>query len=1045
MVVSDLSIQRPVLAFVLSAILLVLGMLGYQRLPVRELPQIDTPVVSINTNYPGASAEVVDNEITEKIERAVNGINGIKTIRSRSAEGNSNVNIEFEINRDVETAANDVRDRVARVLPQLPETVDPPQVQKVDSDAQPIVFVSLISDRMSKMELNDYALRYLVDRFNTVDGVAQVSLPGGHQYSMRVWLDRNAMAAHGITVADVERAIQRENAELPAGRIESAAREFTVRTDTRLVTSQQFAAIVLKQEGEAMVHVGDVAKVEVAPRDVRGDFMIDGKPGNTMGLGMSRQSTANTLDVAAGIHRLVDQVRPTLPAGTRLEYMVDDSTFIRQSIEEVFIAIGFAVMLVMAVIWVFLRTLRATLIPVVAIPVSLISAMAVLAVLGYSLNVLTLLAFVLAVGLVVDDAIVVVENASRRIEEGEPPLLAAYRGARQIGFAVIATTLVLVSVVMPLAVLEGSQGRLFREFAIALVAAIAFSCLVALTLSPMLCSKILGASRSHGRIFEASERAFRTINETYARWLDRALSRPSLVLAVLAAAVVLSVAMFLTRPQELAPTEDRGQMRIFVSAPEGATLDYTKREVAEANRILQPYLDSGVISNTFSMLNPGFGGGGGVNRGQVMSRLAPWGDRDVSAQDFLAKVRGRLMAIPGARIIPSLPTAFGGAFGSAANQVQFVLGGDTFEELVTWRDAIFERLQRPGTGLVGLQANYDETKPQLRILVDRPRAADLGVSVADIGATLETMMGGRKVTRYLERGEEYDVVLQAADRDRSSPRDLSNIYVRGTKSPQLIPLANLIRVIDAAGATELNRFNRQRAVMITANLTEGTTIGDAIDAVRAGVADVLPPEAHLSFDGIARQQLESSQSILFAFGLALLAAFLVLAGQFENFVLPGMILAAAPLAMFGGLLAITLTGMSINIYTEIGLIMLIGLISKNAILIVEFANQLRDEGRDLDQAIRAAAMIRLRPILMTSIATVFGSVPLAMATGAGAESRQAIGWVIVGGVTVGTALSLFVTPVLYRLLARNIQPIGTVRRTLRRLESQHRGAEAAAE
>jgi multidrug efflux pump len=1042
MVLSDLSIQRPVLAFVVSALLVVFGVLGYQSLPVRELPNIDFPVVSIDTRYPGASAEVVDNEITERIEGVVNGIEGIKTIRSRSREGSSSVSIEFDITRDVESAANDVRDRVGRIIDNLPAEADPPEVSKVDADSNPIMWITMTSTSLDQLELTDFARRYFVDTLSTLPGVASVRINGRRDFAMRIWLDRNAMAARNVTVQDIERAIRRENTELPAGRIESAAREFTVRTDTRLSRPEQFAGIVLRQDPAGSIRLRDVAKVEVAARDVRGDFRVNGE--TSVGLGIIRQSTANTVEVAEAVRRQLDVFRVGLPTGMSLDIRHDESLFISQSIYEVFHAIGTAVLLVIIVVWVFLRTLRATLIPVIAIPVSIIAAFGVLALLGYSVNVLTLLAFVLAVGLVVDDAIIVVENASRRIEEGEPPLLAAFRGARQIGFAVVATTLVLVAVILPLAILDGSQGRLIREFAVALVAAIAFSCIVALTLSPMLCSKLLRAQAHQGRFFTASERVFVAMTNGYSRTLRAALGAPLLVFAAMFAVMAATAGLFLTTQSELSPIEDRGVLRISLVTPEGATGDFTRRELNAAEAILKPYLDSGEVNSVLTVLNPGFGGSSGVNRAALIVRTPPWNQRKRSIQALLSEIRPKLAAIPGARVSAALPSGLSSGGGSSANQLQVVIGGNTFEELAEWRDLLIDRL-REYPGLSALQSDYDETKPQLRVIVDRERAADLGLSITDIGATLETMMGERVVTRYLDRGEEYDVVLRALDRDRGSARDLSNIFIRGGNSAQLIPLANLITVVDSAAPTELNRYDRLRAITVTGSLADGVAMGEAVDQVRRIAAEALPPEARISFEGAARQHLEASQSILFAFGMALLIAFFVLAAQFENFRLPVMILLAVPPAVFGGMLAITAAGMTLNIYTQIGLIMLIGLICKNAILIVEFANQLRDEGLDLEAAVLEAARLRLRPILMTSIATVFGAVPLAIATGAGAESRQAIGWVIVGGVSIGTLLSLYLTPVLYRLFAHGIQPIGTIRRQLDVMEAGSDGAGVAAE
>jgi len=1034
MVLSDISIQRPVLAFVLSALLVVFGYLGYDRLPVRELPRIDSPVVSVSTSYPGASAEVVDNEITERIERSVNGIEGIRTIRSRSREGVSSVSIEFEISRDIDAAANDVRDRVSRIMDGLPDEVEMPEISKVDADSSPMMWLTISHPGMNQLELTDFATRYLVDTLSTVPGVASVRIGGRRDFAMRVWLDRNAMAARGVTVQDIEQAIRRENTELPAGRIESSAREFTVRTDTRLSKPGEFAGIILKQEETTLVRLGDVARVEVGARDDRGDFRLNGA--SSIGMGIVRQSTANTMEVADAVRVLIDQIRPTLPSGMDLSVRHDESAFISQSIYEVYHAIGIAILLVVLVVWLFLRSLRATIIPVIAIPVSIVASFSVLALLGFTVNVLTLLAFVLAVGLVVDDAIIVVENVSRRIEEGEPPLLAAFRGARQIGFAVIATTLVLMAVILPLSILEGTQGKLLREFAVALVAAVGFSGIVALSLTPMLSSKLLREHVAAGRFFRVSERFLNGMSSLYGRVLSWILGAPLPVMAVYAAMTVATILIFQGLPRELTPSEDRGMIMIQIQAPEGASMDYTMRELNAVETLIEPLLDQGRVSSALSILNPGFGGSSGVNRAVMIVRVPPWDQREEAVQDMVAELRGKLMELPGARVFPILPSPMGGA-GSASNQIQLVIGGSTYGDLAEWRDAMIERL-RDYPGITAVQADYDETKPQLRIEVDRDRAADLGISVSDIGRTLETMMGGRAVTRYTERGEEYDVMLQAGREDRSDPRDLSNIYLRGTKSSDLIPLANLIRVQDMAGPTELNRYNRLRSITLSGTLAEGVSMGEAIDTLRAVAQEVLPPEARISFEGAARQQLEASASVFFAFGMALMIAFLVLAAQFENFRLPVMILFAVPPALFGGILAIQLTGMSMNLYTQVGLIMLIGLICKNAILIVEFANQLRDEGMALPEAVVEASRLRLRPILMTSIATVFGALPLALAHGAGSEARSAIGWVIVGGVSVGTLVTLFVTPVLYRFFAHGIQPIGTIRRKLQDMDRRIR-------
>jgi multidrug efflux pump len=1030
MVLSDISIQRPVLAIVVNALLVVFGIFAFSKLPVREYPAVDPPVVSISTTYEGASAEVIESQITQVMEGAVSGIEGIKTIRSTSREGTSNVRIEFLLTREIESAANDVRDRVSRAARNLPEEADAPVVAKVDSDSSPILWATLTSQQLSRLELTDYVRRVLVDQITAVPGVADVRIGGQRIYAMRVWLDRKALAARNLTVQDIETALRRENAELPAGRIESTQREFTVRTDTRLSRAEQFSRIVISQSGSNFIRLGDVAKVELGTRDDRGDYTANGQA--AIGIGVTKQATANTTEVAEGVKALLHRVAATLPGDAAVDISYDESIFIGQSIYQVFHALTIALGLVVLVTWVFLRDLRATLIPAIAIPVSIIAAFSVLAALGYSINVLTLLALVLAIGLVVDDAIIVVENVSRRIELGEPPLLAAYRGAGQIGFAVIATTAVLIAVIFPLVLLQDTVGRFFKEFAVTLGASVAFSALVALTLTPMMCSQVL-RGHHHGIIFRVTERFFDGMTNLYSRLLNGVLGAPVLTLALFGALCGTTWFLFTLIPQEFTPSEDRGSFRITVTAPEGASQDYTRREIATIEHMLAPYREKGEVVTVLAILNPGFGGQTGVNRATVQVWLAPWERRSRSQSAIMADLRSKLQSVPGARVAAF---ASGGiARGSGLNQVQVVLGGSNYEELAVWRDLLIERLRdEPGLGTI--QANYDETKPQLRITVDRDRAADLGLGTREIGETLETLVGGRAVTRFTDRGEEYDVVVQASGTERANPRDLSNIFLRGGKSEKLVPLSSVLTVRDIAGPSELGRVDRLRAITVTANL-EGMAMGTAIEVVRRAAAEVLPAQVRLSFDGAARELQDSSSAIYFAFGMALLIAFLVLAAQFESFTLPSIVMLTVPLALFGGLAAIVATAMTLNIYTQIGLVMLIGLIAKNAILIVEFANQMRDEGKVLEAAIREAAATRLRPILMTSIATVFGAVPLAVASGAGAESRMAIGLVIVGGVSLGSLLSLFGTPLLYSLLARRLQPIGRIRRRIQELERQH--------
>ena len=1037
MVLSDTAIRRPVFAVVVSLLLVVLGVFAFQRLTVREYPNIDPPIVSISTTYEGASAQVIESQITQVIEEGVSGVAGIRTLRSTSQEGRSSVRLEFNVERDVESATNDVRDSVGRVMGRLPDNADTPIIRKVDSDASPIIYATLTSSTRSAIELTDLAKRFVVDPLSAVAGVAQVTIGGERQPSMRVWLDRNAMAARSVTVQDISDALRAQNVELPAGRVESNDRELTVRTNTRLSAPAEFARIVLRRDGETLVRLGDVARVEVGPRDDRSGFRVNGRP--AVGLGVVKQSTANTLDVAQGVRDAMATLRESLPPDVQIEIASDDSVFIEKSIDEVFIALGIALALVIGIVFIFLRSLSATLIPAVAVPVSITASFIVLAALGYSINVLTLLAMVLAIGLVVDDAIIVLENISRRIEEGEPPLVASYLGSRQIGFAVVATTAVLTAVFVPISFLQGNVGRLFSEFGITVASSVLFSALVALTLTPAMCSRLLRPANEETWLHKVTEHGFELLNSGYRSLLGFALGAPVLVCAIAVAFSLGAVALLQSLPQEFVPTEDRGRVIVSATGPEGSSVDYTAEQLSRIEAALTPYVEAQDITRLLAILAPGWGTTG-VNRATVVAQMKPWDERTRSQQAVVRELSAKLAGIPGIRAVAINPSGLSRGSGAP---VRFVLGGNTYDQLVEWRDLLEDRL-RGSHVLRNLQADYDETKPELRVAIDRDRAADLGISIRSIGETLETMFGSVAVTRYEDDGEEYDVMLQARAEDRRTPRDLSNIFVRASGGA-LVPLTSLVKLQDVAGPASLGRFDRVRAITFTASLADGATLGDAVTEVRAAVAEVLPVEARLSWDGDTREFLESSASLYITFGTALLIVFLVLAAQFESFVHPVTILLTVPLAIFGALGSVGLLGMTVNIYTQIGMVMLIGLTAKNAILIVEFANQLRDEGLEVLEAVREAAATRLRPILMTSIATALGALPLAIATGAGAESRQAIGVVIFGGVMVSTLLSLFLVPVIYRALARYTSPANKTSKELERQLLVHRSEGSAAE
>ena len=1025
MMLSDLSVRRPVFAAVLSLLLIAFGLLSFDRLPLREYPDINPPIVSVETRYPGASAQVVETKITQLVEDAIAGIEGIRTISSASRDGRSQVTVEFEVERDIDAAANDVRDRVARTVDRLPEEADPPEIAKADANTQQIMWLSLSSDRLSQLELSDYARRFVQDRLAMVSGVASVRIGGEREYAMRVWLDRQALAARGLTVLDVEAALRRENVELPAGTVESFEREFTVRVERSYSTAGDFAALVLRQGSDGyLVRLGDVARVEVGPANDRSELRANGVP--TIGLGVSAQAKANVLDTARSVKAELARMSSGLPEGMEIVAGYDASIYIEQAIFEVYKTLLVATGLVVLVIYLFLGSFRAMLVPALTVPVSLTAAFIVLWAMGFSVNLLTLLALVLSIGLVVDDAIVVLENVYRRVEAGEPPLLAAYRGARQVGFAVIATTLVLVAVFVPIAFMEGNLGRLFSEFSLAIAGAVCFSSLVALTLVPMAASKLLRPAGERAGPAALVDQAFSLFSRTYSHSLGGLIRRPLWVSGFLLAVVAGGWQLFTSLPQEYAPTEDRSSFFVIMNAPEGASFEYTQRYARDMENVLLPLLDKGEAYRVL-ISTPLFGSGASVNNSIAIVSLENWDQRERSTQEIVGGLFPSLMGMPGVRAFPIQPAALGQR--GFSTPVQFVLGGDTYEALAEWRDAFLAKASE-NPRLLNLDADYKEVKPQLLIQVDRNRAADLGVSVSEVGRTLETMLGSRRVTTYLDRGEEYDVILQAEDADRRTPGDIENLYVRAAKSGELVPLSSLVTVSEGADAATLNRFNRLRSITISANLAPGYTLGEALTFLRGIAEETLPTEARIDYKGQSRELQESSSSVLVTFSLALLVVFLVLAAQFESFIHPLVIMLTVPLAVVGALLGLELSGGSLNIYSQIGIVMMVGLAAKNGILIVEFANQLRDAGASVEEAIKEAARLRLRPIVMTSISTVIGVLPLILGGGAGAESRMAIGVVVFAGVFFSTVLTLGVVPTFYRLLAPHTRSPEAVTQTL---------------
>jgi len=1024
---SDTSVTRPVFAAVLSLLLVAFGLVSFERLPLREYPDIDPPVVSIDTTYPGAAASVVDTRITEVIEERIAGVEGIESIESVSQDGRSRITVEFGLTRDANEAANDIRDRVFGILDDLPLEADPPDVQKASADDDVIVWVNLISDRMDVLELTDFARRHLVDRFSALEGVARVRIGGGLDPAMRIWLDRVALAARGLTATDVEDALRAGNVELPAGSIESEERQFTVRVERDYGTAQDFAELVVARGRDGyLVRLGDVARVEESAAEERTWFRGNGVP--MIGIGIIKQAQANTLEVARAAKAEARRLGPTLPEGMEFRQSYDTSVFIEEAILEVYKTLAIAIALVMVVIYLFLGSVRAMLVPAVTVPVSIVATFTVLYAFGLSVNLITLLALVLAIGLVVDDAIVVLENVHRRLDTGEPALVAAFRGTREVGFAVIATTLVLVAVFVPITFLQDDIGRLFGEFAITMAAAVAFSSLIALSLSPMLASKLLVPGRSEGRAGRAMARFEGWLRAGYGRALDRALRRPLPVVAAFAVVLGGVAWLYQTVPSEYAPKEDRGAFFILVDGPEGASHAYMTRYMDEIESRLMPLVDSGEVQRLLVRTPRGFGSLESFNDGIVIVVLRGFEERR-SAWEVIADMRERTADLPGVRLFPIMRQALGGRVGKP---VQFVLGGGSYAQLAEWRDAMDAALAREPGGLVDLDWDYEETRPQLALDVDRDRAGDLGVTPLDVGRTLETMLGSRRVTTWIDDGEEYDVILEAERDGQRTPQSVADIYVRSERSGELVPLESLVRIEETAESPSLNRYNRIRALTLSAGLAPGASLGGALAHLEALVAENLPEAAVVDYKGQSRDFQSAATELWFVFLLGMAVVFLVLAAQFESFVHPLVIMLTVPLAVGGALLGLFLAGASLNIYTQIGLIMLVGLAAKNGILIVEFANQLRDRGHEFDHALREAASVRLRPILMTAFTTAAGAVPLMFAAGAGAETRIQIGIVVFSGVIGATALTLFVVPVAYQLLARGTGSPGDVKRQLER-------------
>lgn len=1041
----ELSIRRPVLATVLSLLVVLIGMVSFNRLSVREYPKIDEPVVTVSVRYPGASAEVIESQVSKPLEDSIAGIDAVDVITSISRAEQSQISVRFRLEKDADAAAAEVRDRTARVRNRLPQAIDEPVIAKVEADAFPVIWLAFTSDTHSPLQINDMINRIVKPRLQTVTGVADVRIFGERKYAMRVWLDPDRLAGYRMTTQDVEDAIRRNNLELPAGRIESQTREFSVTSQTDLVRANQFGEIVIRNVNGFPVKLRDVAQVREGPADERSSVRLNGRP--AISAGVIRQATANPLLLSAGVREMMPRLQADLPPGVTIDVANDNSVFIDRSVKSVYKTIAEAVILVALVIFFFLRTLRASIIPIVTIPVSLVGTFAMMALAGFTINTLTLLALVLAIGLVVDDAIVMLENIYRHIEEGLDPFSASIKGAREIGFAVVSMTLTLVAVYAPLAFTPGRTGRLFIEFALALAGAVVVSGFVALTLTPMMCSKLLRHNPKPSWYDVHMEGWLNALSHGYERalrWVVTAraggrglkalvLQARWLVLALMAATAATIALVWPTMKSELAPMEDRGTVLVNINAPDGSTLDYTNRYAQAIERIASGNKE---FDRVFANI-----GNPTVAQGSVIMRAVDWSERERSTQQVAREMGPRVAGLPGVNAFVVTPPSLGQGFNQ--RPINFVIQtSDSYENLSrTVRQMLDEIGKNPGI----LQADTDLrlNKPDLRIEVDRERAADLGIGVDVVARALETALGGRAVTRYKRDAEQYDVIVQMPSTGRSTPEDIDRIQVRG-RNDTMIPLSSLVKMRESVSPRELNHFGQRRSATITANLASDYSLGEALTFMDQTAAKVLKPGYTTELNGTSREFRKSQGALALVFVLALLFIFLVLAAQFESFVDPLVIMLSVPLSMVGALLALKWSGGSLNVYSQIGLITLVGLITKHGILIVEFANQLREQGMELVEAVIKSAGQRLRPILMTTGAMVLGAIPLAIAEGAGAESRQQIGWVIVGGMSLGTLLTIFVVPTMYLLFARKAVP-GAITQAAHAQSAPHADAPVAGE
>ena len=1006
--ISEVTVNRPVFAAVLSLFVILIGLASYDKLTIREYPDIDRPVVTVTTIYTGASSKILERDVTEIIEDSLSGISGIREITSESRDEVSKIRVEFTLETNLDTAANDVRDKVSRIAALLPDEADNPRIAKSDSDARAIMWIGFSSDILTSIQLNDYLDRNIVDRLSIQPGVASITIGGERKYSIRIWMDPEQIASRQLTIVDVIRAIKNENIERGAGRFESSEREVGLKLDSKLKTLDEYSKIVIRHFGDSKILLSDVAKIEIGPESERGFLRANKK--SAIGLGIVRQTKSNVLDVANNIKDELELIRPSLPESIDMSIGYDQSKFVNESINEIRFALTVSMILVILIIYYFLSSKAATIIPAVTIPISIIGTFFIIHIFGYSLNVLTFLALVLAIGLIVDDSIVVMENIKRRIENGEDNYTAAINGAKQITFVVIATTLVLVSVFLPLSFMGGKTGRLFIEFGVVLSFAVIISSFVALTLTPMMCSKLLKKDEN-----QSERKLFIQFKKFYEVSLLASQSKPKIVYSVTVIFIIISILLFQFLPKELAPSEDRGIFIVSVNAPEGSSLDYTDNMVKKVENVLEEYVNKGEIKTVFAIVAPGFSGQpGNVNSAFIFASLTPWENRR-HQREIVREIFPKLISMPGAMIFTINPPSLGQS--PFKSPVRFVISGTNYDQVGEWGESIKNISE--DIGLRSARIDYKVDKPRINLKINRDAASNLGVSADDIATTLDALYASRKVTKFSKDGLTYNVVVKADDEYLVNVSNLDNIYIKSSVTSELIPLSNLVSNSVEATSKSLKRINRLPSVTLSSSIAPGSSLGAILDDLSKASSDILPASAKISYAGASKEYYETGYKLELTILLAILVVYLVLSAQFESFRNPLIIILTVPITMTAGIYSLFVTGGSLNVYSQIGFLMLIGLIAKNGILVVEFANQLKDEGVKISKAIIESSIIRFRPVIMTTISTLLGSIPLIISSGAGAESRFAMAVVVFGGIALASFITLYLIPALYLLIEKD--------------------------